>query len=367
MLSSSRTIIALLLFAFTAVSAQPPQPQKPEGFNIQRGVNLSHWLSQTGGRRGISKSEYFTEKDMAFIAESGFDHIRIPVDEAELWDYKEEKDKDAFTLLHKTLEWCKQYHLKAIVDLHILRSHDFNAKDQPLWDRDAAQERFLQIWRELSAELKKYPVSQVAYELLNEPVADSAQQWNDLLAQGIQLIRQLEPNRVIIAGSNQYESYSTFPQLKIPTGEKRVILSFHYYNPFYFTHYQASWTRHKDYSGPIHYPGPSITDKELNEQPATIRNLLAGSTQDYNDDVIQEQMDVAMKVAKKMKLSLYCGEFGCLNTVPRKDRIRWFKDMISVFEKNGIAWTLWDYKGPFGIMDDEGTPDKKLIKILMKN
>ncbi|WP_255373600.1 glycoside hydrolase family 5 protein [Chitinophaga sp. CF118] len=343
------------------------QQQKPEGFNIQRGVNLSHWLSQTGGRRGISQSEYFTEKDMAFIAESGFDHIRIPVDESELWDYKDEKYKDAFTLLHKTLEWCKQYHLRAIVDLHILRSHDFNAKDQALWDQDAAQERFLQIWRELSAELKKYPVSQVAYELLNEPVADSAQQWNDLLAKGIQLIRQLEPNRVIIAGSNQFESYSTFPQLKIPAGEKRTILSFHYSNPFYFTHYQASGTRHKDYSGPVHYPGPTITPNELNEQPATIRNLLAGSTQEYNEDVIQEQMDVPLKFAKKQKLTLYCGEWGCINTVSRRDRLRWYKDMRKVLEKNNIAWAIWDYKGAFGIVDDNGDPDKKLIKILTKD
>jgi len=363
----SRTILAVFLFAYTAALAQPPQQQKPEGFNIQRGVNISHLLSQTGGRRGISQSEYFTEKDMAFIAESGFDHIRIPVDEAELWDYKDEKFKDAFNLLHKTLEWCKQYHLRAIVDLHILRSHDFNAQDQPLWDRAAAQERFLQVWRELSAELKKYPVSQVAYELLNEPVADSAQQWNDLLARGIQLIRQLEPNRVIIAGSNLYESYSTLLQLKVPAGEKRVILSFHYYNPIYFTHYGVSGTRYKDYSGPVHYPGATITEKELNEQPATIRNLLPGSTQEYNDDVIKEQMDLAVKAARKIKLSLYCGEFGCVNTVSRKDRIRWFKDMVSVMEKNGIAWTLWDYKGPWGVVDDDGNVDKKLLKVLMKN
>lgn len=364
-----RSILAILsLTAFTSVMAQQPQPQKqPEGFNIKRGVNLSHWLSQTGGRRGISQSEYFTEKDMAFIAESGFDHIRIPVDEAELWDYNNDKFKDAFTLLHKTLEWCKQYHLRAIVDLHILRSHNFTARDQPLWDNNNAQARFLQCWQELSAELKKYPNNLVAYELLNEPVADSARQWNDLLAAAIQQIRQQEPNRVIIVGSNQFESYSSFPQLKIPDREKRVILSFHYYNPFYFTHYQASGTRHKDYSGPVHYPGSTITSKELNEQPATIRNLLAGSTQEYNEDVIQEQMDIPVKVAKKLKLTLYCGEWGCINTVSRKDRLRWYKDMREVLEKNNIAWAIWDYKGIYGIVNDNGDPDKKLIKILTKD
>jgi endoglucanase len=358
MLSRSVFVI-IFVMAVSPLTAQ----QKPDGFNIIRGVNISHWLSQTGGRRGVAKADYFSEKDMAFLAENGFDHVRIPIDESELWDYKNEKDKDAFTLLHKTLEWCKQYHLKAIVDLHTLRSHNPWSKDQPLWDSDDAKDRFIQCWKELSAEMKKYPTNLVAYELLNEPVADSAQQWNDLLDEAVEFIRQQEPNRVIIAGSNQQESYSTFPQLK-PPADKKIILSFHYYNPYYFTHYQASGTRHKDYSGPIHYPGATITAKELNAQPATIRNLLAGSTQVYNEEVIQDQIDIPLKVAKKLKMSLYCGEWGCMETVSRKDRLHWYKDMRKVFEKNGIAWTVWEYKGPYGIVDDNGNPDKKLIKIL---
>ena len=371
MLNIYKLLVAALVFLLLAVSpaivlAQDP-PRMPEGFNIQRGVNISHWLSQSGGRHGVAQADYFTEKDVALLAEKGFDHVRIPVEEAELWDYREDKFKDAFTLLHKAIGWCKQYHLRAIVDLHILRSHHFNAKNRALWEESAAQERFLQCWRELSAELKKYPSSLVAYELLNEPVADSAAQWNDLAARGIALIRELEPKRVIVIGSNRYQSYSTFPQLKVPADDKRLILSFHYYNPFYFTHYKASWTSHKDYSGPVHYPGATITQKEIAQQPATIRNLLAGSTEEYDDEVIVQQIMTAVKVAQKLKLPLYCGEWGCLKTVSRKDRLHWYKDVRKALEKNRIAWTIWDYKGSFGIVDDNGEPDDKLIKLLTRD
>ena len=372
MFNSPKTLIVILI-AFLAAAPfsllcaqEQPQQRIAEGFNIQRGINISHWLSQSGGRHGISQADYFTEKDVAFIAEKGFDHIRIPLEEAELWDYRDEKYKDAFILLHKALGWCKQYKLRAVIDLHILRSHHFDAQNKPLWEEAAAQERFLQCWRELSAELKKYPTSQVAYELLNEPVADSASQWNELLARGVTLLRELEPKRVIIVGSNRWQSYSTFPALKVPSGDNHLILSFHYYSPFFFTHYRASWTRHKDYSGPVHYPGPTITDRELNEQPATIRNLLAGSTQEYNADVINEQIETAVKVARKLRLPIYCGEWGCLNTVSRKERLRWYKDMRKVLEKNNVAWAIWDYKGSFGIIDENGQPDDKLIKILTK-
>lgn len=357
-------IVSLLVIPSTAAFAQTQK--MPEGFNIQRGVNISHWLSQSGGRRGVAQADYFTEKDVALLAEKGFDHIRIPVEEAELWDYKDEKYQDAFKLIHRAILWCKQYHMRAIVDMHILRSHHFDGKKNRLWNESASQERFLQCWRELSAELKKYPTDLVAYELLNEPVADSASQWNDLLAQGVSLIRELEPKRVIIVGSNRYQSYATFPLLKVPAGDKRIILSFHYYNPFFFTHYKASWTAQRDFSGPVHYPGPTISPKEVAQQPATIRNLLAGSTEEYNADVIEQQMMTAVKVAQKLKLPLYCGEWGCLSSVPRKDRLRWYKDVKKNLEKNNIAWTVWDYKGSFGILTEDGETDDKLIKLLTK-
>ncbi|MBW8684881.1 glycoside hydrolase family 5 protein [Chitinophaga rhizophila] len=361
-------VIALLvsLMAFPSATVFAQTQRMPEGFDIHKGVNISHWLSQSGGRKGIAQADYITEKDIALLAEKGFDHIRIPVEEAELWDYKDEKYKEAFNLLHRAIVWCKQYHMRAIVDMHILRSHHFDGKNNRLWGESASQERFLQCWRELSAELKKYPTNLVAYELLNEPVADSAAQWNELLGKGVALIRELEPRRVIVVGSNRYQSVASFPLLKVPTDDKRLILSFHYYSPFFFTHYKAGWTPHKDFGGAVQYPGPTITKKELAKEPATIRNLLAGSTDEYNEDVIRQQVMTAVKVAQKMKLPLYCGEWGCLNTVPRKDRLRWYRDVRKVLEDNNIAWSVWDYKGSFGIVDDKGDMDDKLVKTLVR-
>ena len=363
MSNNSRSIIVLLVALLAApftVCAQQPLPQKfPEGFNISKGVNLSHWLSQSSGRNGVSQADYITEKDISFLAQKGFDHIRLPVDEGELWDYKNEKYMDVFKLMHQAIAWCKQYKLRVIIDLHTLKGHH-------LWRNDDEQDRFMQCWRELTNELKKYPPNLVAYELLNDPVADSASEWNDLLGKTITMIRQSDPKRVIVIGSNQSESYSTFSQLKLPDGDTHIILSFHYYNPYYFTHYRAPNTRHQDYSGPIHYPGATVTQKELNEQPATIRNLLAGSTQDYDEDIIADQVGIALKVAKRFKLPVMCGEFGCINLTPRKDRLRWYRDMRKALDANNIPWTVWDYKGDYGILDDNGGEDEKLVKILTR-
>ena len=88
---------------------------------LHRGVNISHWLSQSGAR-GTERANYFTEKDVAFIASQGFDHLRIPIDEEQMFTPDGEKEPEAFRLLHNALQWCRKYKMRAVVDLHILNA-----------------------------------------------------------------------------------------------------------------------------------------------------------------------------------------------------------------------------------------------------
>jgi len=76
-----------------------------EYFEIRRGVNISHWLSQSG-RRGEERRGWFTEKDVKLIASLGFDHIGLPVDEEQLWDGAGKKEAEAFELLYKAIGWA---------------------------------------------------------------------------------------------------------------------------------------------------------------------------------------------------------------------------------------------------------------------
>ena len=73
------------------------------------------------------------------MAKLGFDHLRLPVDEEQLFDEAGQPLADGFALLDAALDWCAENRLRAIVDLHILRSHHFNEGEQPLWtDADGA-------------------------------------------------------------------------------------------------------------------------------------------------------------------------------------------------------------------------------------
>ncbi len=220
----------VLLSLLTMLSSFSPE-RKPNEFTFKKGTNISHWLSQSN-RRGEERKNFFTEKDVQYLAGLGFDHLRIPVDEEQLWKEDGQKDAEAFSLLTDALDWCRKYKLDAVVDLHILRSHHFNEKEKPLWTKPEAQERFFQCWRDLSAALIKYPVADVAYELMNEPVADDPEDWNKLVEKAVSVIRMKEPARKIVIGSNRWQSPDTFDKLRIPAGDKNIILSFHMYEPF---------------------------------------------------------------------------------------------------------------------------------------
>ena len=68
----------LLILAFTCqpLQAGPETSQVILG----KGTNLAHWLSQTR-REGEERRNFILEKDIAYIAELGFDHVRMPIDE----------------------------------------------------------------------------------------------------------------------------------------------------------------------------------------------------------------------------------------------------------------------------------------------
>ncbi|MDO4950332.1 MAG: glycoside hydrolase family 5 protein [Bacteroidales bacterium] len=358
-----RKIIGFIIFCLCVLSAC----KNNEPYTLKRGINIAHWLSQSAVR-GEKRDAYFTEKDVKYIASLGFDHIRIPIDEEQMFTEQGEKEPEAFALLHRAIKQSIDNNLRVLVDLHILRSHHFNAAEKPLFTQESAQEAFYECWRKLSAELSVYPVGMVAYELMNEPVADNPDDWNKIASRCYEVVRELEPERIIVIGSNRWQSFNTVKDLKVPTGDPNIIISFHYYNPFLLTHYEASWTGQKNYHGPVHYPGQLLTEEELEANcPEELKASIAGNTkQHYDKDTFRKNFKDAVEVAASYGLPVYCGEYGCLSSAPIDDRMRWHRDMEEVFEEMGIARALWCYregKIGFGILKNE-EPDTALIEAL---
>jgi len=353
----------LPLLAVISCRPKPAEPALSHKFVVNKGVNISHWLSQSDVR-GEERKNYFTEKDVEFIATAGYDHIRLPIDEEQLWDTGGNKIPEAFALLHSAVQWSMKNKLRIIVDMHILRSHHFIAADRPLWRDTTEQVTYVKRWMDLSDELINYPLDQVAYELLNEAVADDPEDWNRLVARVMKSLREREPQRMIVIGSNRFQDPETFPDLKIPENDTNIILSFHFYTPFALTHYKASWTDIKTYTGPVKYPGQVVDSADLAAYPVSLRTTMKWASGYYTADTLEKRMQLPLEYARKYNLPLYCGEYGCLVTAPRESRLAWYSDMIAIFDKNHIASANWDYKAEFGIYHENGNPDKELIEII---
>ena len=75
-------------------------------------------------------------------------------------------------------------------------------------------------------------------------------------------------------------------------------------------------------------------------------------------------MMIAYEIAQKTNNPLHCGEFGVFYATPMDIRQRWYQDMISVFDELGIAWSNWDYKGGFGLLERDGKTETGVRQFL---
>ena len=336
----------------------------PDDFVLGKGTNLAHWLSQSNSR-GEKRERFIRESDIKYIAQLGFQHVRLPVDEEQMWDENGKRHDDAFRLMFNCIDWCIENNLRVVVDLHILRSHHFNKAEKPLWTDPKAQQQFRDLWTDMSAALKHYPVSMVAYELMNEAVADDHGDWNKLLAGCFEVIRKAEPQRLIVIGSNRWQSVDTFDALEVPD-DKNIILSFHFYDPFLLTHYHASWSSTRNYTGPVHYPGIMISQEEFDALPENQKEVAQRYIgKENNKQTLTERMSKPIAKAKKLGLRLYCGEYGVINEAPHADRMRWYQDMTAIFEEHGIGSANWNYKSNnFGMINSDGSKNEEMINII---
>lgn len=332
-------------------------------FTLKRGTNISHWLSQSN-QRGEARRAWFTQKDVQYIAGLGFDHIRLPIDEEQMWDEAGNPHQEAFDLLDSALDWCEQTGLRVVVDLHILRSHYFNDRDEPRLYRDPAeQQKFCNLWRSLSTHLHNRPTDLVAYELLNEAVARNHQDWNRVAMMAFATVRELEPQRTIVLGSNRFGSHDTFDALAVPD-DSHCILTYHYYHPMLITHYRAGWWEGGVYDGPIHYPGWQVAPEDVARLDPELQAKMQHWNRPFDRSTMVADLAKPLAVRERTGLPLYCGEFGVYYRTPQPLRLAWYRDIIQTLKEYDIAWANWDYKGQFGIITPDGQ-DTGIAQVLL--
>ena len=339
-------------------------------FPIKIGTNLSGWLSASAKNSDTSKerAEFMTKADIDWIAERGFDHVRIPVDGGNIYDAQGVKTDSNWVLLHELLGWVKDAKMRAVFDLHNVPVHNFDTGNKTLFTEDTSRMQFLETWSKLQQELRAYPTDFLAYEILNEPLAEDPKDWNELFAEVYRNIRKTEPQRVILLGSTDFSNVKAFPELEAPARDSNLLLTFHFYEPYIFTHYKTTWADHTNYVGQSEYPGKTFHIDQAEKQVGkkTLENMQT-QIQYADRSVLDSLIRVAVKRADELQLPLYCGEFGVFKRGPSpKFRYNWYRDVTDVLRTHGIPYANWDYKAQdeFGLRLEGGLEDKELIGIM---
>ena len=312
-------------------------------FEISKGINVASWLS-VAKYEGEARRGFFNESDIILLSELGFDHVRLNLDEIQLWDNFGNKIRPyGFDLLHEAIGWCIKHNMRVLVDLHTTRNHRMSNTENLLFTDPNEPAKFVKLWQDFSDELKDYPNSLVAYELLNEPVsASGAANWNRVAALAINAIRAREPDRTIVVGICTTNGSVRYSELTLPSNHQ-ILLTYHFYGPFLLTAYGMQSTTGGRIDIPIQYPGQLVPNEWISQLPAAWQS----TGQRYYDRSTLESGELAsgMAAAKRLNVPVFVGEFGTLNTTPEPSRSNWYKDVVYILNKNNIPYTSFDYKG----------------------
>ena len=286
---------------------------------MRRGINIGNALEapEEGQWGVIIKDEYFR-----IIREAGFDTVRIPI----RWSaHAEDKppykiDDEFFSRIDWVVNKSLEQKLITIINIH----HYEEIMEDPTGHR----ERFLALWRQISNHYRDYPEN-LYFELLNEPHGRlTSKIWNDLLAEAIKIIRETNPTRRIIVGPTDWNSINGLEGLVIPGHDRNIIVTFHFYTPFEFTHQGAEWVS----------PSPPIGKKWLGTEAERKQ--------------ITSLLDRAIQWSRKHgNLSLFLGEFGAYSKADMDSRVRWTYFVAREAEKRNIAWCYWEFCAGFGAYD----------------
>jgi len=334
---------------------------------FKAGVNLGGWISQYWDKGKEHFDSFITESDIKQIASWGMDHVRLPIDYNIIEDDERpfEYSEEGFSYIDRCIEWCMEYGLNIILDLHKAPGYAFHSlESNRLFDDSTLQERFLSLWKAFAGRYKKYG-DNVVFELLNEIVEPNSDRWNMLSKKAVSTIRLVDPDRIIIIGGNLYNSVKTLKELDY-IDDERLVYTFHFYEPHLFTHQGAYWEEPmKELNFKISYPiGPDdykrymcLSDKFRASYP--IR-------ENMGKDYLKEELMPALEFARERKAALYCGEYGVIETADMESRLRWHKDLCSLFMEYGIGKAVWCYKlMDFPLVDAESKViNNDLIRIV---
>jgi endoglucanase len=264
-------------------------------------------------------TSFFGPSDAAFLAQTGLNSVRIPVNYRHLEDDASPfvVKQEGFRHLDRAIAACAAQGIVSVIDLHALpgsQNHHWHS-DNPthralFWEHRHFQDRVVNLW-EAIADRYKDNVWVGGYNLLNEPADESREVIGPFYRRLKEAVRAVDPHHTLFIDGNTYST--EFDIFDEPWDN--TVYTCHDYVP-------AGLGR----GGP--YPG--LTDGVYIDREAVERKFLQRS-----------------EYARRTGTPLYVGEFGPIYTGDEAvdaQRRQILADQLDIYRDYGAGWAIWMYK-----------------------
>jgi endoglucanase len=356
-----KTVYFLLILLIGAQSNAAQSVAQKRADRMGLGMNLSYldnWWSGTKEKNYVDFVKPIEaakrEKMFAEIARAGFNTVRIPINFGAWANYEKPykwENQESLKFADSFVKWALDNNLNAVIDLHHV---EFDGKVEGA----ATTERIVWLWREIAERYKNTDPERVFFELRNEPHDIKAEDWRAQAEAIIKSVRAVAPDHTLIVGFHDWNSRAALIGSQ-PFADKNIIYTFHYYDPFVFTHQGATWSSEglPELKG---VPFPASKNVKI-ETPATAKGKwVENQIKSYEHDSQPEKMFANLKAAKdwsvKNNVPIFLGEFGSYSKYPTlADRCRHAEAIYAALGKLNIPSAWWEWDGGFNMFETGST------------
>lgn len=356
-----RLLITVVLFLTLSLAKSNPTQSIPRQLVFKRAASLNNgvsisWLEQTWNP-DLLKQYPVKNTDFALLKQLGFKSIRLPV----AFNYFEKENipmREIFTRIDEIIKLCKAYGFKLIID-----NHNGNLNDN---DYLTETPKIINLWLNLAKRYQKESNTFLFFEIYNEPPHMNPQTWKDAAYNIVTAIHKTYPQRTLIVGASNYNSIFELSRF-VRLADENVIYTFHFYEPFLFTHQGAEWIGNDVATTGVPFPYnaenfPQLSSKTKNTYGEHYYNMYK---LDGNAASIADKIKMIKNWSDKYYVPVLCGEYGVYNKYADLDsRCRYIKAVRDALKKYNIPGILWDYNTNFSIF--AGTPSIAHLPLCMQ-
>jgi endoglucanase len=261
--------------------------------------------------------------DFAAIAAQGFQTVRLPVRFSNHAGTAPPYAIDPVFMarVEQVVDAARAAGLRVILDLH----HYDDPQGDIFADPAGQTARFAALWKQIGERFRTKD-GQVWFELLNEP-HDGVTHANlrSVLDPALREVRLTNPTRPVVVGGELWSGINSLPTLPLPD-DPYLVATFHYYDPFAFTHQGAPWVTPALPTGVAFPSGTDAADLAANVQKA--RDFIARTGR-----------------------PLFLGEYGAYEGIPLAQRVTYYGTVHDAFAAAGVDACAWAYTNTMPLRD----------------